>query len=90
MERGGGGYQDDVCHLQPRQQAHTTMPHNVDDDDDHNDGHNINYDHEVYDNDYDDQVQVETREAQEAALLDLYNAGLKLMIENKKPAARLV
>ena len=41
-------------------------------------------------NDDDDQVQVETREAQEAALLDLYNAGLKLMIENKKPAARLV
>ena len=39
-------------------------------------------------NDDDDQVQVETREAQEAALLDLYNAGLKLMIENKKPAAR--
>ena len=23
-------------------------------------------------------------------MLDLYNAGLKLMIENKKPAARLV
>ena len=41
-------------------------------------------------NDDVDQVQVETREAQEAALLDLYNAGLKLMIENKKPAARLV
>ena len=39
MERGGRGHQDDVCHLQPRQQAHTTMPHDVDDDDDddHND-----------------------------------------------------
>ena len=34
------------------------------------------------------QIQAETREAQEAGLLDLYNTGLKLMIENKKSAAR--
>ena len=35
MERGGGGHQDDVCHLQPRQQAQTTLPH--DDDDEYDD-----------------------------------------------------
>ena len=34
------------------------------------------------------QVQAETREAQEAGLLDLYSAGLRLMTENKKAAAR--
>ena len=32
--------------------------------------------------------QAETREAQEAGLLDLYSAGLKLMTENKRAAAR--
>ena len=37
MERGGRGHQDDVCHLQPRQQAHTILPHNDDDDDDDDD-----------------------------------------------------
>ena len=31
-----------------------------------------------------EQVQVETREAQEAGLLELYNNGLKLMLDNKK------
>ena len=36
------------------------------------------------------QVQAETREAQEAGLLDLYSSGLKLMMENKKVAAREV
>ena len=35
-----------------------------------------------------EQVQVETREAQEAGLLDLYNTGLNLMMENKKQEAR--
>ena len=35
-----------------------------------------------------EQVQGETREAQEAGLLDLYNSGLKLMLENKKQKAR--
>ena len=35
-----------------------------------------------------EQVQVETREAKEAGLLDLYNSGLKLMMENKKLEAR--
>ena len=36
------------------------------------------------------QVQAETREAQEAGLLDLYSSGLKLMMDNKKVAAREV
>ena len=36
-----------------------------------------------------EQGQIETKEAQEAALLDLYNAGLKLMIDNRKPEARV-
>ena len=35
-----------------------------------------------------EQVQVETREAQEAGLLELYNTGLKLMLDNKKQQAR--
>ena len=35
-----------------------------------------------------EQVQVETREAQEAGLLELYNTGLKLMLDNRKQQAR--
>jgi len=35
-----------------------------------------------------EQVQAETKEAQEAGLIDLYNTALKFMIENKKTAAR--
>ena len=35
-----------------------------------------------------EQVQVETREAQEAGLLELYNTGLKLMLDNNKEQAR--